>query len=170
MEKESGNLPKPWQGSQRENKRSNWEKQRGKRVRVCKRELEELGKEEREEKEDGNLGEKRMVGLEDMRETEGVEQILTLSECEHNGQGEGENGSGSGSGASWLRRARVGFFLFGENLIFQRTRKNLWEYYNFRWKNSPSVINLNIFDKLFFVKNIASEIIFFLVVFPWQKD
>ena len=41
-----------------------------------------------------------MVGLEDMRETEGVEQILTLSECEHNGQGEGENGSGSGSGAS----------------------------------------------------------------------
>ena len=31
---------------------------------------------------------------------EGVEQILTLSECEHNGQGEGENGSGSGSGAS----------------------------------------------------------------------
>lgn len=59
-----------------------------------------MGKEEREEKEDGNLGEKRMVGLEDMRETEGVEQILTLSECEHNGQGEGENGSGSGSGAS----------------------------------------------------------------------
>lgn len=38
--------------------------------------------EEREEKEDGYLGENIMLGLEDMREVEGVEQVVTLSECQ----------------------------------------------------------------------------------------
>lgn len=42
-----------------------------------KMELEELGKErEEKEEEEGNLGEKRMLGFEEMREAEGAEEAM----------------------------------------------------------------------------------------------
>jgi len=42
-----------------------------------KRELEELGKEmEENEEEEGNLGEKRMLGFDEMREAEGAEEAM----------------------------------------------------------------------------------------------
>ena len=41
-----------------------------------KRELGELGKEREEKEEEGNLGEKRMLGFEDMREAQGAEAAM----------------------------------------------------------------------------------------------
>ena len=41
-----------------------------------KSEWEELGKEREEKEEEGNLGEKRMLGLEEMREAEGAKEAM----------------------------------------------------------------------------------------------
>lgn len=41
-----------------------------------KRELGILGKEREEKEEEGNLGEKRMLGFEDMREAQGAEAAM----------------------------------------------------------------------------------------------
>ena len=41
-----------------------------------KRGLGELGKEREEKEEEGNLGEKRMLGLEEMREAEGAREAM----------------------------------------------------------------------------------------------
>jgi len=47
-----------------------------------KRELGELGKEREEKEEEGNLGEKRMLGFEDMREAQGAEEAMGEWESE----------------------------------------------------------------------------------------